>query len=65
MYVIKREVNKMLVLVIVAIVIAVVMIGLYAYCIGKDIAETLINKKYEKIVQQRWLEERKQREENK
>ena len=55
----------MLVLVIVAIVIAVVMIGLYGYCIGKDIAETLINKKYQKIVQQRWLEERKQREEKK
>jgi uncharacterized membrane protein (DUF106 family) len=46
----------MLVLVIVAIVVSAVMTGLYTYCIGKAIAETLEMRKIGKQINKRWKE---------
>ena len=46
----------MLVLVIVAAVVSAVMIGLYASCIIKDIAETLEMRKIQKQLTKRWVE---------
>ena len=46
----------MLVLVIIAAVVCTVMTGLYAYCIGKAIAETLEMRKIGKQINKRWKE---------
>jgi hypothetical protein len=52
----EREVIKMLVLVIVAFVICVVSLCLWASCIIKDIAETLEMRKFQKQINKRWRE---------